>query len=302
MPATKLKLLARTLLPAPAAIGATGFHRVASIAVGLMIALVSTTALAFPPAPHHVLYGMVRNQWGDPINVSAAEIVFETASASVLATDLIPIVEPGMNYRLTVPMDTGTTLDLYKPTAIRQTMPFRIRVKVGATVYLPIEMAGTLSQIGKPAQATRLDLTLGEDLDGDGLPDAWEQALIALYGGTLATINPNDDTDGDGISNRNEYLAGTYAFDPTEGFRLAVVEMNTANSLLEFLVLRGRTYTIQTSTDLRQWTPASFRVVTAGQPGSPRNSYLSTDVRLLQVEVPAQVGSQTNQYFRALVQ
>ena len=276
--------------------------RKSAVAVSLALALVLTTTLAFPPAPHHVLYGMVRNQWGDPINISAAEIVFETASASTLVADLIPIVEPGMNYRLTVPMDAGTTLDLYQPTALRQTMPFRIRVKVGAITYLPIEMAGTLPQIGKPAQTTRLDLTLGEDLDGDGLPDAWEQALIAIYGGDLSSINPNDDTDGDGISNLDEYQAGTYAFDPTDGFRLAVAGVNTGNSLLEFLAIRGRTYTIQTSMDLQQWAPVSFRVVTAGQPGAPQNSYLAPDVRLLQVEVPPQVGGQTNQYFRAMVQ
>ena len=31
-------------------------------------------------------------------------------------------------------------------------------------------------ELGKPSETTRLDLTLGEDSDGDGLPDAWERA------------------------------------------------------------------------------------------------------------------------------
>ena len=245
---------------------------------------------------------MIRNQWGDPINVAAAEIVFETASASNVIANALAVIEPGMNYRLTIPMDAGTALDLYKPSALRAAMPFRIRVKIGTTIYLPIEMAATLPQIGKPAQSTRVDLTLGEDSDGDGLPDAWEQALIAIYGGTLASIKPTDDTDGDGISNLDEYLAGTYAFDPSDGFRLSVLGVNAGNSLMEFLAIRGRTYTIQTSSDLQQWSPVSFRVVTAGQSGSPQSSYLSTDVRFLQIEVPFQAGGQTNQYFRAMVQ
>jgi hypothetical protein len=270
---------------------------------GLTLAtFVFATTHAFPPAPHHILFGIVRNQWGDPINAASAEVTLETASASTLKTSLFAAFEPGVNYRLTVPMDAGTALDLYKPSALRASMPFRLRVKIGTVNYLPIEMALSLPQMGDPARSTRLDLTLGEDFDGDGLPDAWEQALIAIYGGTLGTINPDDDADGDGISNRNEYLAGTYAFDPNDGFRLAVTGVTAGNSQLEFLAIRGRTYSLQTSTDLQQWSPVSFRVVTAGEPGAPQNQYLSTDVRLLKVEVPFQLGGETNKYFRAMVQ
>ena len=71
-----------------------------------------------------------------------------------------------------------------------------MKVQIGASVYLPMEMM--ISQpIGQPAGVTRLDLTLGVDSDGDGMPDAWELA----YG-----LDPNDptdadkDADGDGIA------------------------------------------------------------------------------------------------------
>src|SRR6266850_4046102 len=53
------------------------------------------TALAFTPAPHHILFGMVRNQWGDPINVAGAEVFLETTNATGLKTTLYPGVEPG---------------------------------------------------------------------------------------------------------------------------------------------------------------------------------------------------------------
>lgn len=49
------------------------------------------------------------------------------------------------------------------------------------------------------------------DLDGDGLPDAYE---IETYGGTNvigSALNGNTDTDGDGASDTAEYLAGTSA-------------------------------------------------------------------------------------------
>jgi len=273
------------------------------LAVGCLVFGVCS-ALAFPPAPHHVLFGMVRNQWGDPINVAGAEVFLETTNAAGLKATLYPGVEPDANYRLLVPMDAGISPDVYKSTALKPSGQFRLRVKIGQTTYLPIEMAGDLSRIGQPAQSTRLDLTLGEDTDGDGLPDAWERALIAALGRTLtlADIRPNDDSDGDGISNLNEYRAGTYAFDPNDGFELALVGVNQAASTMEFLALRGRNYTIESSPDLRQWTPVQFRIATEGPSAPLRANYLANDVRLLRVEVPFQLGGETNRYFKARVQ
>jgi len=269
-----------------------------------ILLLLATSASAFPPAPHHTLFGMVRNQFGDPLNIFPANVFLETPSGIQLRAGLVNGLEPGMNYRLGVLMDSGTSGDpnAYQPTALKPFFQFKLKVQIGQTAYVPIEMVGNFAQIGQPSQKTRLDLTLGVDSDGDGLPDAWEQALISIYGGTLASIRPQDDTDGDGISNLDEYLAGTYAFDPSDGFRLALISQNSTASQMEFLAIRGRTYTIQASSNLQQWTPVSFRVVTAGAPGALQSSYQATDVRLLRVEVPFQAGAETNGYFKAVVQ
>ena len=274
---------------------------ISKAAVGLVGLLICGAGVAFPPAPHHTLYGMVRNQWGDPISIFPSDVYLETPSGSQLRTSLAGPLEPGVNYRLEVPMDSGTAPDLYLPTAMRPFFPYRLKVVIGQTTYLPIEMAGNFAQIGRPAESTRIDLTLGEDLDGDGLPDAWEQGLIALYGGTLSSINPNDDSDGDGISNLNEYLAGTYAFDPADGFRLDLVGLNVGASVLEWMAIRGRTYTLQASSDLKTWSTVSFRIPAEGAQAALRQNYPATDVRTLRVEVPPQAGV-TNRYFKALVQ
>ena len=273
------------------------FSKVAASLLGLLLGGV---ALAFPPAPHHTLYGQVRNQWGDPINVSPSDVYLETPSGIQLHTSVVNGLEPGVNYKLEVPMDSGTAADLYQPTALKPFFQFKLKVLIGQTIYLPIEMVGNFAQIGKPGEKTRLDLTLGVDSDGDGLPDAWEQALIDIYGGNLASIRPGDDTDGDGISNLNEYIAGTYAFDPTDGFSLALLGLNAGASSLELLAIRGRSYSLQASSDLRTWTPVPFRVTGPGSLPTLLNNYQATDVRMLQVEVPPQPGT-TNRYFRALV-
>ena len=263
--------------------------------------LFGSSAMAFPPAPHHTLYGMVRNQFGEPLSISPAEVYLETPTGVQLHASVVSGAEPGVNYRLEVPMDSGTAADLYMPTALKPFFQFRLRVQIGQTSYLPIEMAGNFSKIGQPGQQTRIDLTLGVDSDGDGLPDAWEQSLIAVYGGTLESIRPGDDTDGDGISNLDEYLAGTYAFDPTDGFSLAIIGNDSGYSQLEFMAIRGRSYAIQESLNLQRWTATSFRVVTGGASGTLQNNYRATDVRLLRIEVPFKEGS-SNRFFRAVIQ
>lgn len=278
-------------------------QRLGTLALGCL--LVGGAAQAFPPAPHHTLYGLVRNQWGDPIDVADAIIYIQTTNTIGVKAPVVPTTQAGVNYRLNVPMDAGIAADLYSPTALRRSQPYQLKVQIGSTIYLPIEMALGAPTLGQPAQSTRLDLTLGEDTDGDGLPDAWEEAIMLALGGTLAGITPNGDADADGMSNLDEYLAGTYAFDPNDGFRLSVVWLNPNDATLEFLAVRGRTYSILASSDLQQWTPVQFRVATFGDfgglVGPLQSSYASRDVRYLRLIASFQPGA-TQRYFKAVVQ
>jgi hypothetical protein len=202
-------------------------------------------------------------------------------------------------------MDAGLTADVYRPTALRPTVPFRLKVLIGQVTYIPMQMSGSYSNLGKPAEFTRLDLTLGEDSDGDGLPDAWERMLIAALGGglTLQDIRPDDDTDGDGLSNLQEYLAGTYAFDPDDGFELNIAGFTGPNVLLEFMAIRGHTYTLWASVDLQNWIPIGFRVPNDPATAPGRNCYQATDVRILRVEaLPPEGIPAARLFFKAQVQ
>ncbi len=275
-------------------------HKLAGVITVLLLAV---AAQAYPPAPDHEFYGTVRDEWGDPIDMSGARIYIQSSNGVGANAPVAVSTQPGINYRLMVPMDSGRSLKIcpVPVTRLRQEQPFQLKVQIGQITYLPIEMV-IPAIIGQPAGSTRLDLTLGVDADGDGLPDAWERALIDIYGGSLEDIRPQDDTDGDGIKNIDEYIAGTYAFDPADGFRLSIVEVVNKNSRLEMFVIRGRNYTLQSSYDLRQWRPVNFRVLANGTPGPGVSNYQSTEVQNLLVEVPFEIGAETNRYFRALVQ
>lgn len=266
--------------------------------------LLAPRAWAFPPAPHHLIFGMVRDELGNPLAAENAVLVFETVTGVKLTTVVMAKGEPGQNYQLQVPMDSGVTSDTYMPTAMHPTAPFKIRVRIGDVIYLPIEMTGDYAVLGQPGKQTRINLTLGVDSDGDGLPDAWERALISASGRnlTLADIKPGDDWDGDGMTNAAEYLAGTYAWDKKDGFSLSIVESTETGSVLEFLAIRGRSYAIQSSSDLRNWKTTPFRLVSDGLDGGPVTVYQALDVRTVRVEVESEEDPKAGLFFKLVIQ
>lgn len=275
-----------------------------ALAVGAGCGL-AAAALAFPPAPHHLVYGTVRDELGNPLDRTGAEVLLEAGGGALARTAVAVGPEPGVNYRLAIPLDSGATTDVYKPTALRPTVPFRMRVKIGGTTYLPLEMAGAANLLTRPGEASRVDLTLGVDSDGDGLPDAWERAMIQMLGGNLGLgdIRPGDDSDADGLSNLDEYLAGTYAFDPADGFALAIVPDSDNRPALEFTAIRGRSYTILASDSMTEWTPVSFTLATDAA-GSPGSAHLrATETRLVRARIQVPAGGQPAwRFFKLQVQ
>jgi hypothetical protein len=102
-----------------------------------------------------------------------------------------------------------------------------------------------------PGVTTTFNVTVLEDSDRDGIPNAVEEAL------GLATNNAADataDLDFDGLSNRAEYVAGT---DPTDNQSYLQIEQNIVpgDASLRFASVSNRTYSIQFTegADLGSW-------------------------------------------------
>jgi len=248
----------------------------------LFLGIITSTTNAFPPAPHHVVQGLLRDEMGTPLAGPDIRVNFISESGVVLKSMPHPSLGDSINYRLTVPMDSGTTPLLYSHYAQTSQVPYRIEVTVGEKTYLPIEMRGVATRLGEPGGITNLNLTLGEDSDGDGLPDAWERALMNLAG-SLDDIHGGDDSDGDGLTNLEEYYSGTYAFDENDGLRLVFKEMSENQMTFEFLGVTGRTYTLMRSVDLVEWKEVSFDLV--GEDGSFDGVHVPS-TRMLQIKLP----------------
>lgn len=248
------------------------------------ISAVTAVMYAFPPAPHHLIKGTVRDEMGYPIEVNGS-VTLKTVTGVVIETPLTPSLFVDASYRMEVPMDAGVTSDSYKPTALNPLVPFTMEVKIGSLTYYPFEMSGDLGSLGEAGGTSVIDLTLGVDSDGDGIPDAWEESLISRTNryNSLSDVNPDDDLDGDGLSNYEEYLAHTYAYDVLDGLSLKIKAVSDEAYIVEFLVIDGHSYSLTSSTDLESWSSASFRTSPSGELIS---SYLSEEVELLEVEIP----------------
>jgi Tol biopolymer transport system component len=93
------------------------------------------------------------------------------------------------------------------------------------------------------------DVTL--DSDGDGIPDWW---MMKYFGHPTGQANDHsqaqDDADGDGFTNYQEFLTGTDPTNPNSYFHLQISQAAAPNLLLSWPSVPGKSYQVQFNVDL----------------------------------------------------
>jgi len=104
------------------------------------------------------------------------------------------------------------------------------------------------------------------DIDGDGIPDAWMQQYFGHPTGHASDHSmAGDDADGDGMSNLQEYLAGTDPTNNASAFRILSITRENNDLRVTWLAAGGHTNAVQAAPSLTgDYSDVSSNIVIAG--------------------------------------
>jgi hypothetical protein len=188
-------------------------------------AMAMMPAVARIPEPDAIVHGRIVLD-GQVVGAARTDVVVEArrlADGRILAGYRMGS-DPGVGdrYVLRIPLESGTPPVPPLAAAVGETVQLEFR----SAVQVLDQRTQALVARG---QIQRLDLTLGGGGDTNGMPDDWE---ILHFGS--AGQDPDDDADGDGRTNREEYQAGTNPRE-AEDVLVLVAEARSANVRLTFL-------------------------------------------------------------------
>jgi hypothetical protein len=224
------------------------------------------------------MYGVVRNtQDRDRLRIVFGNLtwLFQPAGggpAFAVSTTLSNINDQ-FSYVLRVPCETEVPGFTLSTNALRLGSSY-----TRGSVFFNVTNQATLTdaaQVSFSLAATergrveRVDLDISilfQDLDGNGIPEAWEQLHFGRTG-----IDPSADPDGDGLSNLDEYKAGTNPNDFQSQFKFVRITPQVGGVLVEWSSVTNRSYSVLRSSDLL----TGFQLLSGNRLATPpTNSFL----------------------------
>ena len=215
------------------------------------------------PQPMCVYYGQACDGFGWPYQQDA-EVILYANDSEIYRYTIDGSIEPGINFMLHAYLDDGSDKEQYARNTVLKSDIVTIKIRDHYGLKTLVETNAIPSAI-VPGGLYRVRITAGSDSDADGLSDQWEWEMIDWLNDpsivTLADINPDDDSDGDGASNRDEYDAGTFAFLDYDYFAIrAMTPMPSRRMRIIIPTVPGKTYSVEETANLVQpsWETMSF--------------------------------------------
>ena len=255
------------------------FHILSSVLlVGLpMVAgAVPPVALHIPP---HVYTGRVLDYDAGNLATSRrqAEVRARKADGTLLARSGVEVVDRTIcNYALTIPMST-----IPSSACAVQGERLLFEVDNGEEIFA---ISNAFPAVGLPGRVTHVNLVAAKDENQNGVADSYEEdnASYMEVMGIEGPFLPDADYDGDGLSNYEEYLAGTDPFLAEDSLRILSMEQHPGAPgvvSLSFLPGQNRTYSVQSSTNLAGEARTPFRRTpyqTTANTNEPGRAFLQT--------------------------
>jgi hypothetical protein len=179
-----------------------------------------------------------------PLNISA--VVGEPLTLGVQYVGTLPV---WTRWRLFRASGGGTILVDQTNSASSSFYSFVVNTNsAGAYTVILTNVAG-----GSQSFAwTNAILTVLTDSNTNGIPDVWE---ATYFGSPTGVTNRDADSDGDGLSNWEEYRAGTDPTDPTSYLKVTRISP-AGGARIEFNAVSNRTYSVEfkDGIDTALWT------------------------------------------------
>jgi len=171
------------------------------------------------------------NGWVSAHNV---QVAYGTDGQEI-ATVEVPVVLPGQIAEVTHTLWADTDFDILEP-----------------LLEVTVDPLGSLAESDEENNQAISAILLHADVDLDGMPDQWE----GEHFGTLIRAG-GQDFDQDGLSDYDEFVAGTVPIDPEDRFQVESIQSGPGidELTIEWPVVEGRVYTLSSSTNLSEpWT------------------------------------------------
>jgi hypothetical protein len=152
--------------------------------------------------------------------------------------------------------DASGAINGYTETALEPYLTFPLRDEFNREGRLPLDTFTTIFRLHGiiPAGATTAQLVI------TGANDSGSETFRArdIVFATCA------DSDSDGVYDSEELVEGTNPNDPGSWFRILAIDYDGTNYSVDVPTVSTRNYQLDTSTDLRVWTPQSGAIVGTG--------------------------------------